>query len=582
MKRVSLWAITFFIFGFCSLTMAEVQPDEVAPPEAKSEETHIKLSYKDLDEADRRVIAAELANQFSVMVSSRTSEIFEVNASVSGGQGTGFIVEINEEKDEAFVVTNRHVAESSDLEGQRLTLSLTVQGERDEVVAAEPFYISPPDEEDLAILKFKPSDVKRAQIQSAPIPTFEQMAEMYNPGDALLAHGNPLGERNSVTFGTFSQVAGEHFGGIYFKTDASINPGNSGGPLLRLGRKSILDPNGDAPYVIGINTAKNSTGEGMGYAIPTFVWLPKYLWARKGGPERAKGYLYLRARPVTTKIPIEAKLSKTVDSEVHDVLGASYFKKFRTILMIDQAQKDSGLQQGDYILSAEGQVIGPDLGRLEDLVSETDQATLKFRVLRDRKVISVDVPIINSKIAQNKRNHDFVLLSGMFIQDLLPKQKAELTHGQAGVIVRRILEDGFSRHLKETQGLVSNGSLITSVQIKGKDFPIQNLDNLKAALREAMLNEWIWVRVHNIRMSTNLADGSQSFSLDPESMNVYLWVHEVITDADFSLAELRKKIDPTRSIAGTRNWRTITGMDCRRPLADLGSRLMQPSSDFQI
>ena len=47
------------------------------------------------------------------------------------------------------------------------------------------------------------------------------------------------------------------------QTDATINPGNSGGPLIY--------PNGD---VIGINTVKISTAEGIGFAIPINIIKP--------------------------------------------------------------------------------------------------------------------------------------------------------------------------------------------------------------------------------------------------------------------------------------------------------------------
>ena len=47
------------------------------------------------------------------------------------------------------------------------------------------------------------------------------------------------------------------------QTDATINPGNSGGVLIY--------PNGE---VIGVNTVKISTAEGIGFAIPINIVKP--------------------------------------------------------------------------------------------------------------------------------------------------------------------------------------------------------------------------------------------------------------------------------------------------------------------
>jgi len=47
------------------------------------------------------------------------------------------------------------------------------------------------------------------------------------------------------------------------QTDATINPGNSGGPLLL--------PNGE---IIGINTVKITSAEGIGFAVPINVVKP--------------------------------------------------------------------------------------------------------------------------------------------------------------------------------------------------------------------------------------------------------------------------------------------------------------------
>jgi S1-C subfamily serine protease len=93
-------------------------------------------------------------------------------------------------------------------------------------------------------------------------------------GEPAIAIGNPLGLQfqRSVTSGIISALnrtikidtdEGSNYMEDLIQTDASINPGNSGGPLIN-----------SKGQVIGINTIKVTSAEGMGFAIPINVVVP--------------------------------------------------------------------------------------------------------------------------------------------------------------------------------------------------------------------------------------------------------------------------------------------------------------------
>lgn len=93
-------------------------------------------------------------------------------------------------------------------------------------------------------------------------------------GNSVFAIGNPIGFefQRTVTSGIVSAVnrtikLEENNSVSYMtdliQTDATINPGNSGGPLLL--------PNGK---IIGINTVKITSAEGIGFAVPINVVKP--------------------------------------------------------------------------------------------------------------------------------------------------------------------------------------------------------------------------------------------------------------------------------------------------------------------
>jgi len=118
---------------------------------------------------------------------------------------------------------------------------------------------------DLAIVK-----VDAVNLPAATLGDSQQL----EVGDIAIAIGTPLGLQfqHTVTSGIISALnrtvqvpteRGQNFMEDLIQTDASINPGNSGGPLINIRGE-----------VVGINTIKVTSAEGIGFAIPVDVAKP--------------------------------------------------------------------------------------------------------------------------------------------------------------------------------------------------------------------------------------------------------------------------------------------------------------------
>ena len=160
----------------------------------------------------------------------------------SEGVGTGIIVDAN-----GYILTNSHVIS----DGQANTVNVLFNDG-----TTSPGKVVWYDSQlDMAIVKVNKTGLTPAELGNSDDVT---------TGDIAVAIGNPLGLdlQRSVTQGIISgldrtiETEQATMTGL-IQTDASINSGNSGGPLL--------NQNGQ---VIGINTAKASQGEGLGFAIP--------------------------------------------------------------------------------------------------------------------------------------------------------------------------------------------------------------------------------------------------------------------------------------------------------------------------
>ena len=160
------------------------------------------------------------------------------------GVGSGVIVD-----ERGYILTNDHVVGGA--ESINVTLADGRQLEAERLWSATDL--------DLAVIRVKGSAFPVARMGDS---------DQVRVGETAIAIGNPLGLsfQRSVTAGiisalgrsiTVSEDGGQRLMEDLIQTDASINPGNSGGPLVNL--------HGE---VIGINTAKVSGAEALGFAIP--------------------------------------------------------------------------------------------------------------------------------------------------------------------------------------------------------------------------------------------------------------------------------------------------------------------------
>ena len=160
------------------------------------------------------------------------------------GVGTGVIVDAR-----GYILTNSHVISDGQAEEVRVLLH-DGSDHLAEILWYEPAM-------DLAVIKIEDAiDLIAAELGDS---------DSLIVGEIVVAIGNPLGlnfER-TLTQGVVSglnrsiAISQNQMIDNLIQTDASINPGNSGGPLLNA-----------QGQVIGINTAKIQTGEGLGFSIP--------------------------------------------------------------------------------------------------------------------------------------------------------------------------------------------------------------------------------------------------------------------------------------------------------------------------
>ena len=188
--------------------------------------------------------AAGLEQQFVNVVQRVSPEVVQI--STPNGLGSGVVFD-----NRGDVVTNAHVVAGGG--------AYTVTDSRGHRYHATLVGAFAPD--DLAVV--------RASGTSLPAATFANSQNL-KVGEMVLAIGNPLGLRSSVTNGIVSAVGrtvSEPTNAVLpnvIQTSAAINPGNSGGALVDLQGKVI-----GIPTLAATDPQLGGTAPGIGFAIPS-------------------------------------------------------------------------------------------------------------------------------------------------------------------------------------------------------------------------------------------------------------------------------------------------------------------------
>jgi serine protease Do len=260
--------------------------------------------------------------------------------------GSGVIV-----TKEGHIITNNHVVDHVDEIEVQLSDGRTTKAR---LLGAD-------EQLDVAVLKIDNPGVK---------PLVLADSDTVQPGDSVLAIGNPFGLQETVTDGIISwkgQPNSTDLRGDLLQTNAAINPGNSGGPLINVRGE-----------VVGINeqiVSSSGGSQGIGFAIPSNTVRMVLESVLKHG-RIIRGYLGIQ----TGASERGGSDSETGGVTVGEVLSGS-------------PAEQAGLQPGDFIRKFDGRDV-KNFRTLRTLVAEAPlDKQVELQIIRNGKPLTVRTQI---------------------------------------------------------------------------------------------------------------------------------------------------------------------------------------------
>ncbi len=271
---------------------------------------------------------------------------------VQNSLGSGVIV-----TNEGHIITNNHVI--TDRQGDPVD-QIEVQLSDGRTKKAR--LVGADSQVDLAVLKIDDPGVKPLRLADS---------DTVQPGDFVLAIGNPFGLQETVTDGIISwkgQPNSTDLRGDLLQTNAAINPGNSGGPLINLRGE-----------VVGINeqiVSRSGGSLGIGFAIPSNTVRTALESVLKHG-RIIRGYLGIVSRA------LQSGQHSATDNQgvvVDEIISGS---------PAEQAQ----LQPGDVIRKFNGRDV-QDITTVRNMVGQTElDKNIELEIVRDGKPLKVTTQV---------------------------------------------------------------------------------------------------------------------------------------------------------------------------------------------
>lgn len=303
-----------------------------------------------LENTTKNVVGiSKIKNNGSTIFSNRTTE-------EELGIGSGVIVSEN-----GYIITNKHVAGN-----KYSTCYVTLENGNSyngNVVWADA-------DLDLAIVKINLKGLAYMSLGDS---------NTIKVGQKVFAIGNPIGFefQRTVTSGIISGVnrtikIEEKNKSVYMEnliqTDATINPGNSGGPLIN-----------ERGEMIGINSVKITSAEGMGFAIPINI-----------------------IKPIIEKFINENKFEEAYigifayDKEVIPYLDSSLeFESgiYVANIALDGPAKKSGLKVGDIITKIDDIEINKMSELRSYIYQKSPRDTVTLTILRNKNTTNIQIKL---------------------------------------------------------------------------------------------------------------------------------------------------------------------------------------------